>query len=61
MDFLDEQSARTAIGDMLATAEEARIAVAFWGNGAAEDLGLSRKGLKLQIVCNLASGACNPQ
>jgi hypothetical protein len=37
----------------------ARIAVAFWGRGALELLGL-KAGQDLQIICNLAHPGCNP-
>lgn len=36
----------------------ASLAVAFWGNGAAELLGLTRLA-SVRIICNLQSGACN--
>ncbi len=60
MKFLDEVGAREAIRELLKSATEAKIAVPFWGAGAAEALGLDRTGLRLEIVCNLESGACNP-
>lgn len=60
MEFVDEQSALTALRSMFTQAGQARLAVAFWGAGAIERLGLDRDGLSLRIVCNLESGACNP-
>lgn len=60
MEFLDEREALEALRELFATASEARLAVAFWGAGARERLGLDRPGLDLRIVCNLDSGACNP-
>ncbi len=46
---------------MAAEAEGARIAVAFWGNGAVDGLGLARLGAKARVVCNLATGGTNPR
>lgn len=60
MKFLDEVGARKAIQELLKSTTEAKIAVPFWGAGAAEALGLGRPELRLEIVCNLDSGACNP-
>ena len=37
----------------------ADLAVAFWGKGAASNLKIV-KGSKVRIICNLESGACNP-
>jgi len=44
----------------LARAEELDLAVAFWGNGASELLGISDGRARIRIVCDLMSGACNP-
>lgn len=60
MEFLDEAGARTEITALLSSTIKARIAVAFWGKGAISALGLDRPGLDLQVLCNLDSGACNP-
>lgn len=60
MRFLDEVQALDAIRKMIADTGKARLAVAFWGKGAIEKLGLDRQGLKLEVLCNLESGACNP-
>jgi hypothetical protein len=35
-------------------------AVAFWGRGAADSLGLPRVGQGLKIICNLSMGGTNP-
>jgi len=37
------------------------IAVAFWGTGAVEELGLDRSGRKIRILLDLSSGATNPE
>ncbi|MFP1132937.1 hypothetical protein [Asticcacaulis sp. W401b] len=60
MEFLDEAGAAKALQTLFANASRAKIAVAFWGNEAVEKLGLNRSGLKLSVICNLDSGACNP-
>lgn len=36
------------------------IAIAFWGRGAVEQLGLGRAGKGTRILMNAKSGACNP-
>lgn len=61
MTLLDETAALAAIRALLADATHARLAVAFWGKGAIERLGLDRPGLTAEILCNLESGACNPK
>ena len=37
------------------------IAVAFWGQGAAEELGLNNADKKIRIVCSLKNGISNPE
>ncbi|MEI2387635.1 phospholipase D family protein [Breoghania sp. JC706] len=58
--LLDEHAALTEIRELLSGAKRASLAVAFWGAGAVDRLGLDRAGLTLKILCNLESGACNP-
>lgn len=60
MTLLDETQALTEIRALLAASDTARLAVAFWGAGAIERLGLDRAELTVSILCNLDSGACNP-
>ncbi|MGY3695083.1 hypothetical protein ACVIGA_005163 [Bradyrhizobium sp. USDA 3240] len=60
MQFLDEVGALLKIREILGSAATAKIAVAFWGQGAIEALGLARSELDIDVVCNLDSGACNP-
>jgi hypothetical protein len=41
--------------------KDKRFAVAFWGNGALTSLGLDGRGaIGAKIICNLESGATNP-
>lgn len=45
----------------LTEATQIRIAVAYWGKGAAERLGIKKlRNRDIRIVCDLLSGACNP-
>jgi len=60
MIFLNEVGALAKIREMFGRAGQAKIAVAFWGRGAAQALGLDRPDLEAEIICNLDSGACNP-
>src|SRR5258708_2971360 len=60
MHFLTEQTAPPLIIDALQKATSAKLAVAFWGEGAVERLGVRRDHLEVEIICNLESGACNP-
>ncbi|WP_238120786.1 MULTISPECIES: phospholipase D family protein [unclassified Xanthobacter] len=60
MRFLDEKAVLKEIKSMLAAAREAKIAVAFWGQGALEQLDIGRTNLDVKLICNLDSGGCNP-
>jgi hypothetical protein len=66
LEFLNGAAATATIRSLVATSGEAYLAVAFWGSGAAHELGLkdranSKKGgFSTKIVCNLQSGATNP-
>ncbi len=60
MQFLTEETAPVVISEMLKQTSSAKIAVAFWGDGAVKRLGIERDGVKATIICNLQSGACNP-
>lgn len=60
MKFLTETTALAEIRALLSRAGKAKLAIAFWGDGAARELGLGRDGLEAEVLCNLDSGACNP-
>lgn len=60
MKFLDEAAARTEIVRLTASSERREFAVAFWGSGAADRLGLAARPAGAQVVCNLAMGGTNP-
>lgn len=61
MKFLTERSVAPAIKKLVSGQTDVRIAVAFWGKGASEQLGLEGVKGKPRILCNLDSGACNPK
>ena len=58
--FLDEVGALAKIREIFGRAERVKVAVAFWGRGAIQALGIDRPELEAEIICNLDSGACNP-
>lgn len=63
IDFLTKNSLE-CVRQIIANAEEAIIAVAYWGNCAMKELGLDmidkERQKKFIIICDLMSGACNP-
>ncbi len=61
MDILRGPAAENEIKGLLRKEPGIKIAVAYWGEGAVERLGfraLAEK--KVQVVCNLRSGGCDP-
>ena len=59
--FLDTAATLREAKRLLSTCEEAVLAVAFWGEGAQERLGLTKKHAGMvTIFCDPESGACNP-
>lgn len=61
MKFLDGAAAEGEIRRLLGATKRARIAVAYWGAGAVERLGISElRNKDVQIACDLRSGGCNP-
>lgn len=60
MEFLTEAGALKKIRTLFEESDKVRVAVAFWGKGAMENLGLDREGIDAEILCNLESGSCNP-
>lgn len=60
-EFVSSQ-ALAIVRNMLSSGSPAILAVAYWGDGATEQLGLHRPEVKtsrVQIYCDLMSGACN--
>ena len=58
--FLANSALTGQVRSALASAKTAKIAVAFWGEEALKRLGLDRRKRSIKIICNLESGACNP-
>jgi hypothetical protein len=60
MTFLNEHDARALIRRQIATSKSATLAVAFWGEEAASELGLLKRKDPVSIICNLTMGGTNP-
>lgn len=60
MEFLTEKNVRTTVRRLLADSSSLKAAVAFWGKGASEQLGLADHAEKVTIICNLQMGGTNP-
>lgn len=60
MRFLTDYEISSEVKQSLDGATKAKLAVAYWGKGAADLLGLSKLRSRAQIVCDAFSGACNP-
>jgi hypothetical protein len=61
MKFLDGTDATAEIKKHVGESKGMRLAVAFWGEGAAKDLGLLEKGEAAAVICNLKMGGTNPK
>ncbi len=59
-DFLNGAELLKRINEACQQTKHADLAVAFWGAGAADTLGI-KPGTKTRIVCNLMSGGTNPK
>ena len=60
-DFVSGNELLQCLSTALRDAKDVRLAVAFWGDGAADALGIDEGfGAKFRIVCNLMSGGTNP-
>ena len=64
LEFLEGPAAWQRIKDLLDQCSDARLAVAYWGKGSLEALGLTDdnkvKKRCVHVICDLFSGACNP-
>ncbi|MDA0743081.1 MAG: phospholipase D family protein [Proteobacteria bacterium] len=60
MRFLTEKQVAGAVKDLIEGQTDVRVAVAFWGRGGGDLLGINRGQSKARVLCNLDSGACNP-
>ncbi len=45
---------------LLSSGGVAKLAVAFWGDGANNKIGVTKRKEETRILCNLFSGGCNP-
>jgi hypothetical protein len=63
IDFVSDKHFASKLRELIQEAESLVFAVAFWGEGASEELGLHklRVGQEAKIVCDLDSGGCNPK
>ena len=50
-----------ACREIFAAPEPALVAVAFWGRGAIEELGVRRSAIGTRLIVNAESGCCHPQ
>ncbi len=57
--FLTASEAKKKIIEKLKTSEKTDLAVAFWGNGAIDELGLAERAHALRLICNLSVGGTN--
>jgi hypothetical protein len=60
MEFLNGPQAIAKIAGLTAKSRNVRMAVAFWGEGAAQWLGLLSKPSSAIVICNLKMGGTNP-
>lgn len=61
MEFLDARQTKIAVRKLIRESMSIDLVVAFWGDGAIDELGLSERAGTINIVCNLESGATNPK
>lgn len=59
MKLITEDKVSSEIKRIFGEADEIKIAVAYWGEGALSQIG-GLKGKAAKVICNLDSGACNP-
>ena len=60
MRLLSERAALHEIRAAVKRHSTGKFAVAFWGDGAAEQLGIDRSPKTMEVVCNLRLGGTNP-
>jgi hypothetical protein len=60
MKFLTEKQVAAEVKKLIKDETDIRIAVAFWGKGGCDLLGLAAASGTPRVICNLDSGACNP-
>jgi hypothetical protein len=57
----EPESIRDACCEILTAPEPAHVAVAFWGRGAIEELGVHHSAAGTRLIVNAESGCCHPQ
>lgn len=60
MRFITEREAKTLIRAKIKASGNSRLAVAFWGSGACEELQIEQNSKNVSIICNLRMGGTNP-
>jgi len=60
MKFVTEQQVKCLVRHRIGTSNSARLAVAFWGDGACEKLDLIGREDTVSVICNLRMGGTNP-
>lgn len=60
MQFLDGNEAAKIIRKQARSSRRCKMAVAFWGRGAAQEFGLAEREHPFQIIMNLEMGGTNP-
>ena len=61
MEFLDARQTRIAVRKLVRKSLSIDLVVAFWGDGAIDELALGERAGPINIICNLESGATNPK
>ena len=64
--FLTDEAIRKEICHLVGGGEDLYVAVAYWGKAGAEQTGIAERAKaggagNVQVLCDLASGACNPE
>jgi hypothetical protein len=58
--FLDDETLLCSVTKLIEDGERADLAVAYWGRGAIDKLGIQST-KPMRILCDLLSGGCNPR
>ena len=61
IEFLTDTQIIQKINSLFQISKEIKCAVAFWGKGSLKQMGLLSKNKNVKIICNLSSGASNPE
>ena len=58
--FLDHNTTSKQISQLIKKGDNTKMAVAYWGDGSIEKLGIDCTSKRLDILCSLRAGATNP-